>query len=281
MKAVLHINNAAHQRAHGAIVTEGLKRHGYAVHFAHWDAPAPGDLVVIWGWMQRRVIAAAQTAGVSILVMEREHLPDRMVWTSCGFNGLGNRARYARVDDGGARWRTHFAHLEQPWTDRAGYALVCGQVRGDASLYGCDFHAWAENAAARLRTKGYQVVYRPHPLSLRLQNDRWRPGGTRLSEAPLVRDLAGAALVVTFNSTVGVEAVLAGVSTVTCDVGAMAWDVTTHNVEAAPTRPDRTDWAHRLAWTSWREQEIASGEMWERLKGSMPVTTAPHAGTLT
>jgi hypothetical protein len=270
VKAIVHINNAAHQIQHGAWITTGLKRHGYTVTHARVDVSTPGDLVVMWGWKQRRVINDCQRRGVPILVMERGHLPNRMEWTSCGFNGLGHRATYAQVNDGGARWREHFAHLEQPWRKVDGYALVCGQVRGDASLWGCDFHAWAQGATDKLRGVGFDVVYRPHPLSVRLQRDMWRPTGARFSTAPLADDLAGAAKVITYNSTVGVEAVLAGVPTVTCDAGSMAWPVSTHGLDAGVIRPDRTAWMHALAWTNWRQQEIASGDAWEHLKEVLP-----------
>jgi hypothetical protein len=210
---------------------------------------------------------------VPILVMERGHLPPRMEWTSCGLGGLGHRASYSQCHDGGTRWREHFAHLEQPWSKREGYALVCGQVRGDASLWGCDFHAWAQGATDRLRDTGFDVVYRPHPLSVRLQNDLWKPRGARFSTAPLANDLAGACKVITYNSTVGVEAVLAGVPTVTCDAGSMSWPVTTHGLDAGVIRPDRTAWMHALAWTSWRSDEIASGKTWDHLKETLLCAT--------
>lgn len=274
MKAVVHLNNSAHQQQHAAWVTAGLKRHGLTVRPAAWNVPTDGDLVVVWGWKQERVIKPARQRNVPILVMERGHLPPRMEWTSCGLNGLGNRATYAKVDDGGARWRQHFGHLEQPWSDRDGYALVCGQVRGDASLWGCDFHAWAQGATDKLRASGRAVVYRPHPLSVRLQNDRWCPRGAKFSTAPLAQDLAGAAKVITYNSTAGVETVLAGVPTVTCDAGAMAWPVTTHGLDAGVIRPDRTAWMHALAWTNYLPAEIESGFMWEHLKEAMSCATA-------
>lgn len=279
MRAIVHVNNAAHQRQHASWVKSGMQRHGVEVLFAPWNTigwarrESP-DLVVIWGWKQRHVIAACQQRSIPILVMERAHLPPRMEWTSCGLNGLGNRATYAKVDDSGARWREHFAHIEQPWTEHGGYALICGQVQGDASLWGCDFHQWAQGATDTLRSRGYNVLYRPHPLSMRLQNDYWHPRGATLSKRSLADDLADSQMVITFNSTVGVETVLAGVPTVTCDAGAMAWQVTTHSVDADPIRPDRTTWMHGLAWTGFLPAEIESGFMWEHLKGQMPCAMA-------
>jgi hypothetical protein len=246
---------------------DGLKSHGVDVQFAAWNVPTPADLVVIWGWKQRPVINAAQKRGTPILVMERGHLPPRMEWTSCGLNGLGNRGTYAKCEDGGVRWRHHFGHLEQPWTDRGGYVLICGQVIGDAALWGCDFRKWAQGIADNARAGGRDVVYRPHPFALHKQRGTWWPKGARFSTAAtLDEDLAGAALAVTYNSTAGVETVLAGVPTVTFDEGAMAWAVTTHNLDEEPARPDRNQWMHSLAWTSWRPAEIFGGTAWEHLR---------------
>jgi hypothetical protein len=38
----------------------------------------------------------------------------------------------------------------------------------------------------------------------------------------------------------------------------MAWDVTGHELEMPPT-PDRTAWAHALAWKQWSREEMESG----------------------
>jgi hypothetical protein len=277
VKAVIHINNAAHQQQHAAWMREGLRRHGVDVRFAPWNVATQSDLVVIWGWKQQRVIAAAQKRGTPILVMERGHLPPRMEWTSCGLNGLGNRGTYARCEDSGARWRKHFGHLEQPWREHDGYALVCGQVIGDASLWGCDFRRWAQDTTSNLASQHRPVVYRGHPLSIR-HGDRWCPRGAKLSTGTLAEDLAGASLVITYNSTVGVETVLGGFPTVTFDQGAMAWPVTAHSLNDAPVRPNRTEWMRSLAWTSWRPNEIANGAAWDHLQ-QLPVCTAANTAT--
>jgi hypothetical protein len=68
---------------------------------------------------------------------------------------------------------------------------------------------------------------------------------------------------VTLNSSVAVDAILAGVPTVTMDVGAMTWDVTSHH-PAEVTKPPRLPWLHWLAWTQWSHDEIREGK-WAHL----------------
>jgi hypothetical protein len=79
----------------------------------------------------------------------------------------------------------------------------------------------------------------------------------------LEADLSGAAIVVTWNSNSGLDAVINGVPTVTMDKGAMAWDVTGHSLGEVPPTPDRTAWCHALAWKQWSKGEMVSGECWE------------------
>lgn len=259
MKAVIHYHPGhVHQVVHAAAMRAGLQRHGVDVAYASYDTPTvrAHDFAVIWGAPSKQPAVAASSA--RILVMERGHVGDRMATASCGWDGLGRHGRYPAAADGGERWRRRYGELLEPWTERRGYALVIGQVDGDAALRGLVVKDWVEQQLAALHALGWETRFRPHPLVS-------RPART------LREDLAGAALCVTYNSTAGVEAVLAGVPTVTLDDGAMAWPVAGHALEEI-VRPDREAWAHDLAYTSWTPEEIGAGEAWERLA---PIMEAP------
>jgi hypothetical protein len=150
--------------------------------------------------------------------------------------------------------------MMQPWRVGQGYALLIGQVYGDAAVRNINFEAWVRDRTAELQSLGWDVKFRPHPLA-------------RRSRASLAQDLAGAGMCVTYNSTSGVEAVLAGVPTVTLDEGAMAWDVSSHSLHDLAC-PARETWAHNLAWTNWTLDEIAAGIPWEHLAPIMEDTCA-------
>ena len=242
----------------------GLERHGVQVVAGGYNTPTARevDFAVVWGAPSKQPAVAA--ACPRILVMERGHLPDRMHYASCGWDGLGRRGRYPKVDDWGARWREHWGGLMQPWRTGGEYALLLGQVPGDAALAGLDIEAWVQRMTGDLESAGWPVRFRPHPL-------------VASRRATLAEDLAGAAICVTYNSTAGVEAVLAGVPTITLDEGAMAWEVTSHTVQDAPWRPDRWAWAHGLAWTSYTLEEIAAGLAWERLAPLLEGVPCPSA----
>lgn len=230
--------------------------------------PADVDGVLVWAW--RNAIRYRQQ-GYDVLLMERAYLGDRFTWTSLGWNGLNNRARFPNVDDGGARFREHFGDLMKPWRpagQQSGYALLLGQVPSDSAIRcaGVRFEQWALETARELKARGWEVRFRAHPRCPRLQI----PGVERLPPGDIERDLDGAGLAVTLNSNAGVLAVLYGTATVTMDEGAMAYDVTAHDLERPITTPDRAEWAARVAWSQWLLEEVAEGPGWPHVRAAHP-----------
>lgn len=207
---------------------------------------------------------------MDIFVFERGYLPDRMKFTSIGYNGLNRRATFPACADQGQRFDSLWPGLIKPWRTGGEYVLLCGQVPGDAALYNVNFDDWAQKVTYQLRQRDENVVFRPHPFLVRNGRQYRVPAGARLSKvASLEQDLANAKLCVTYNSNSGVESVLFGTPTVTMDKGAMAWDVTTHNIADEPIMPEREAWAHRLAWCNWTLDEIAEGKAWEAIRTVM------------
>lgn len=270
LKIAISVNHAAHQKEHAGAMKSGVEAHGHRAVFTEADTVVDDAAVhVTWSVKRPRIFDWARRTGRHVLVMERGHIPDRFAYTSCGWDGLARRGRYYDGADGGARWRARHGDLMKPWAlGRAPLALVIGQVRGDAALYGVDFDRWQQEVCDQLLTLGWDVAYRPHPL-MRRHNRETCPVGAGMTLGGLEDDLARAGLVVTFNSTAGVEAVLAGVPTVVMDEGGMAWDVALHAIpgpdEQIMAEPDRESWAHRLAWAQWSLDEIASGAAWAGL----------------
>ena len=224
------------------------------------SVPRKADAIAIWGWRRGEV---HRKNGHQVLVLERAYVDDRFRWISAGWNGLNGHARFVYVDDGGARWREHFAHLLKPWRAHDdGHVLIMGQVPTDTAVRSVKFPEWLAKQAAEIRRiTGEPPLFRPHPNFPRL-----RVPGTVLSTEPLDAALAGARQVVTFNSNSGVDSVLAGTPTVAVDPGSMAYAVATHDGREAPGRPDRAQWAHRIAWAQWLPSEMRSGEAWARLR---------------
>lgn len=255
MKAVIiGRNGAEHQKGWGWSFACGLKGRGWTVKLA--DAPERCDLLVMWG--VRRMSQLRHLAGSMfdrVCILERGYVGDRFKWTSVSFGGgLNGRGEFHGPFEDGSRWETHFAHLMKPWRQKKdGHALILQQVAGDASIKGVDMGRFYGDAA-RAFEHSMPVRMRPHP-NVSPKRGIAYADAARVS---LAHDLAGARLAVTWNSNSAVDAVLAGVPCVAMDKGSMAWDVTGHKLEKPPT-PDRTAWAHAIAWKQWRREEMESG----------------------
>lgn len=267
---ILARRGAQHQESHAAALAQGLRAHGIQVALTHAVETVETEHVACWGW---RAGQKLRGQGKQVLVMERGYLGDRFAWTSLGWNGLNNFATFGSQHDCGARFNANFSGRLLPWEPQGRYVLLIGQVPGDMSLRGKDLSDWYDDQAEQAHAlTGLPVLFRPHPMSL----DRGYRRQTVKLAAELLGDLpvalAGAALVVTYNSNTAVDAVLAGKRTVVADAGGMAWDVCAHTVRDAlnAPAPRREAWLHRLAWCQWTLDEISSGEAWATVGAVSP-----------
>lgn len=260
MKKAIIVASAAspHQNMWGESMREGLIRHGWQASVEVEARPA--DLLVLWGVRRELTIERQKLVG-EVCILERGYVGDRFKWTSMSLGGGLNGAGVFRGPFGDwSRWHDNFGHLMQPHVERDGYILIMGQVPTDMSLRGLNPHQLWFGMAEAYKSQGYDVVFRPHPLA---PNERV-PGVRSLPAGPLSDALAGAKCVVTINSNSGVDAVLAGIPTISLDRRSMAWDVTAHEPRI-PDLGDRSKWAGALAWKQWRDHEISSGLAWETL----------------
>jgi len=254
MRAAIIIRDTDLQLARARAFLAGLERHGdtggiHDMHQAH-TAIIEADFGVCWGKRNLDKLKT-QSEGQDFVVMELGYMLDRLEWTSLGWNGLNGRAAFPLGD--ASRWRRYFADLiTGDWKEGGEYVLVAAQVPGDAAVDAVNIDAWAEKAVARHVELGNIASLRPHPL-------------VTAPDLDLGEDLAGAYLAVTYNSNLGVDAVLAGVPTVAMDEGSMAWPVASHVVSEV-VKPPRNKWAQAMAWTQWTLPEIASGEAWAALR---------------
>lgn len=254
-----------------AAFAQGLRRHGIIAQYGSYAETGDDcDLAVFWAHRKAAVIERQRSRCRRYLVMERGYIGDRMEWTSLGYDGLNGRADFCLdgVDD--SRWRKYWTKNRtlKPWRARRtdAHVVLIGQVPNDAALAGADLTAWYREAAVALAAAHrLPVTFRPHPHP---DGAGVCVVGTALAPGTLDDAFRSAYLVVTYNSNVGVLAAMAGIPTVAIDRGSMAWDVAGHDF-AAVVRPDRSEWAHRLAWCQWTLQEMASGEAWDHLKQGM------------
>lgn len=267
--ACILIRGVGHQLQWGTAFAAGLERHGVRTTISRDFLPS--DLLVMWGVRRANDMARQRMIRGQICVLERGYVGDRMKWTSVSFGGgLNGRGEFHGVRDDPTRFEQHHGHLMLPWRGhREKVALLIGQVPGDMSLVGADMPRWYSRMVRELNEAGYRVLFREHPRAVE-NKKRIEVQGARNFHGTLPQALAQASLCATYNSNTAVEAVLAGVPTITEDIGSMAWEVTSHDVESGATFPDRRPWAARLAWKQWTEEEMRSGKVWEAVNGPFP-----------
>jgi hypothetical protein len=188
-----------------------------------------------------------------------------MRYSSVSFGGgLNGRGDFRGPRHDGSRFERLFADRLRPYdVPEGGYALIMGQVPGDMSIKETNIDAWYGRTASALKNVGWSVRFRPHPLAGRRGGAR---GVGHLKEASggLPDALKGAGVVVTYNSNSGVDAALYGRPVIAFDAGSMVYEIAGHQVDEIVT-PDRTAWAHAIAWKQWTKAEMASGECIEAI----------------
>lgn len=238
----------------------GLMAHGIRPNWRPRGQYKPCDLAIQWAHKSPMVQQGQRVRGLPYLVLEMGYFGDRKANVSCGFNGINGRAEFLNDRSPGDRWAKHGAEMK-PWRTDGEYVLVMGQVLGDTSLASCQqYPLWIARACQEAKVYGLPVRFRPHPKFKGMK------APAQVLEGSLEDALAGAAGTITWNSNSAVDAVLAGVPAIVCDRGGMAYPVAAKCIGDDFIRPDRTQWAHDLAYTQWTWEELASGLAWAHLK---------------
>jgi len=264
-----------HYPNHSAIVTPlieafeaGLKRHDVTVESIKFPDHSECDLAVCWNHRNHRLFKQQKEAGKDYLCLERGFLGNRFDWTALCFNGLNGNADWSHCDNSNPdRFEKYHQPKLKPYKTDGEVALIIGQVPGDASILHVDMPGWYQKAIDEIKACYVsQVVFRPHPLCVERHIDTIPSGVDEVSNKTLAKDLDRALVCVTMNSNTGVESVFAGVPTLTFDTGAMAYNVTGHDLGTFPGTPDRIQWAYDLAYKQWDREELANGDAWDHVR---------------
>ena len=211
---------------------KGLTTLGIRSEITNAQRPRDARFAVLLGTTYWRDIEAS---GQPFLLVDRASFRDPE-YVSLVWNGHGRRGDHCvppRIDD--RRWQT-IGIAVQPWHRPRGKGLIV--IAGQTEPYTPRFRSMRDWYA----THPEATHYRPHPAE---------PINPTL--LPVWQSLDQVARLVTLNSSVGVDAVLAGISTTVDDEGGMAYP-------GFQADDDRRSWLAWLAWTQWSHTEIESGE---------------------
>jgi hypothetical protein len=197
------------------------------------EVPAEGaDIVLQTGMNPTEALIAAIDEGIPYICAEMpayrnmEHY-DAQKWVSYGYGGLM-----------GGGWRpnpparTLWVPDLQPFK-REGATIIFGQKLSDHSLRGQDHDAWISHQLERYPNAEFRI----HPLM--------HPNPSEME--PLDECLARCHTAITFTSTVGAEALIAG-----CVSNPTHWGSSAYGVV------DREDWLHELSWWNFPVETMAT-----------------------
>jgi hypothetical protein len=250
--------NAKHQRENMEAVYEGFKTLGIPAVFQGANVPIKTKRAAIWGW---RLGEELRAKGHDILVCEHGYISDRFKYTSLGWNGLNGHATHAPAhDDNGERFRA-IGGVIHPWKyNPDAPVLLLGQLKNDQSLQGLDIEKTYNEWVKKI---GKPVIYRPHPVGVQ-RGVHINVKGVEMSQGTLYEALDNCSYALAFNSNSLVDALMYGVPAVAMDRGSMVYEICGKGLNHV-IRPDREETLHKLAWTQWTLEEIATGKPLERL----------------
>lgn len=241
------------------------------------------DVAVIWsvlwrGRMEgnRRVWNRYKAEGKPVIVIEVGGLR-RNESFKIGINGINRDADFANQNFDSERWPL-FKHALKPWNPTGDMIIICGQH--DASeqwLNKPRMGKWIEQQIIEIRKYTTRpILVRPHPrnqipfnekkfdnVKVRLPKRDHRTYDDTDFKAVLARAWA----VVNHSSNPAMEAVINGIPVFVSE-SSLCHDVGNVNIADinTPAMPNRVQWAHKLSYTEWFEDEIRQGMPWKRIR---------------
>lgn len=232
---------AAYIRDNQSRTNERVTHFGEALgaEFSTRDRPINCDLAVQAGFQITPAMRDAMDRGVPIIVLENPvwHYGDKPSTYTWAYNGLGAGGM---VSDVPARSRPH--PTPAPWKGpESGQITIFGQVEHDKSLRGVDIYEWAEWVQQIVPA----AVFREHPIML-----------SRKDQQESFEDcLAKTSISITYNSTVGPQSIIQGISTVALGPHSLCGEMASQSLSEPLRQPDRSGWLHELSWRHWSTDE--------------------------
>lgn len=249
----------------------------------HVNKEIAGDVAVIWSvlWQGRmrnykQIWERYRQAKKPVIVLEVGGLR-RNESFKIAINGVNRKADFADQDVDDTRWPL-FKHTFKPWKQTGDNIIILGQHHASEQWNGMpSMNVWFEQQINEIRKHTTRpILIRPHPRNpVGFDFAKYK----HVSLVPPVMDsntiddtnfkdtLKDAWAVINHSSNPAMEAVINGIP-VFVSADSLCYDVGNHSLTHInnPKMPDRQEWANKLSYTEWFENEIEVGLPWTRIK---------------
>jgi hypothetical protein len=177
-------------------------------------------------------MADAMDRRIPIIILENPvwHYGDKLSSYTWGYNGLNGLGMAPSCPASESRPHPPLRAERHP---EEGAQIIFGQVEGDKALRGKSNAEWIEEA----RLEYPEAEVRPHPVMI---DSRFET----LENFDDCMDRCG--LAITYSSTVGAEAVIRGIKTISKHPGSWSYGY---------EQEGRENWIRRLSWRHWSTSE--------------------------
>ena len=247
------------------------------------NAASDADVAVIWSvlWLGRmrnykQIWQRYRQANKPVIVLEVGGLRRNQSF-KIGINGVNRRADFANqiVDD--KRWPL-FKHTLKPWKQTGDNIIILGQHSASEQWRGMPkMNIWFEQQINEIRKyTSRPIQVRPHPRNpIGLDTKKYKNVSIArpIMDADTIDDtnfkdtLKDAWAVVNHSSNPAMETVINGIPVFVSE-SSLCYDVGNHSLSNInnPVMPDRQEWANKLSYTEWFQEEIAIGLPWKNIK---------------
>jgi len=241
------------------------------------------DIAVIWSvlWQgkmngYKSIWDECQQKNKPVIVLEVGGIKRNETF-KVGINGVNREADFANQEVDNERWKKLNIELK-PWRSTGDSIIICGQHhkshqwRNNPSM-----NVWFEQQVNELRKHTDRpIIIRPHPRNtIGLDVSKWKNvtkvlpqrDYNTVDDTDFKETLKHAWAVVNYSSNPAMMAVFNGVPVFVSEQS-LCYDVGNINLSNInnPNKPDRKNWANKLAYTEWTTEEIKQGLPWERIK---------------
>ena len=241
------------------------------------------DVAVIWSvlWRGRmeqykKIWDRYRSQGKPVIVLEVGGLRRNKSF-KIGINGINRDADFANQDYDDKRWPI-FEHELRPWNPTGELIVICGQHDTSEQWKGLPrMSDWIRQQINEIRKyTSRPILVRPHPRN-QINFDETKFNNVKIilpkrdfrtyDDTDFKATLGGTWAVINHSSNPAMEAVIRGIPVFVSE-SSLCHEVGNNHLYDInkPAMPNRMNWANKLAYTEWFEDEIEQGLPWTRIK---------------